>query len=249
MISLKMKKIITLIFAFISLVSTNLYAKPLTLPSNVIAFSSVEGQKLLKSAPAKYSQQYWQLAKYFTTENGVSFCGPASDVMVLNALGIQPALAPAHMQYSIFDQNNIFYNINLIKEQIVPALVYFHGLTMEQTAEIINQQNTIGAKAHAIVFHADKFKNEKAFKNKLLSSMNEGKYIIVNYNRADMGAKGGGHFSPLAAYNPTKDMWLLMDVARYKYPPAWIKTSDLYKAIQAKDYSSHKPRGIIIVSK
>ncbi|MGQ4001563.1 phytochelatin synthase family protein [Francisellaceae bacterium CB299] len=71
----------------------------------------------------------------------------------------------------------------------------------------------------------------------------------MNYNRADMGAVGGGHFSPLAAYNPGADSWLLMDVARYKYPPAWIKTSDLYKAIQANDSESEKPRGIIIVSK
>lgn len=108
-----MNKIIlfcALIFSF----SISIYAKPLILPSNTIAFSSPQGQKLLKTAPEEYSQQYWQLAKYFTTENGVSFCGPASDVMVLNALGIQPALAPAHMQYSIFDQNNIFYNKDLL---------------------------------------------------------------------------------------------------------------------------------------
>ncbi|QIW10300.1 phytochelatin synthase family protein [Francisella sp. LA112445] len=244
-----MKKTIIFFFAFILLLSTNIYAKPLTLPKNVVSFSSPQGQKLLKTAPEKYSQQYWQLAKYFTTENGVSFCGPASDVMVLNALGIQPALAPAHMQYSIFDQNNIFYNKSLIEDQIMPAFVYAKGLTIEQTAEIINKQETIGAKAHAIVIHANEFSNEKDFKNKLLNSMKDSKYIIINYNRADMGAQGGGHFSPLAAYNPNKDMWLLMDVARYKYPPAWIKTSDLYKAIQAKDSSSGKPRGVIIVSK
>lgn len=243
-----MKKTIIFIFAFI-LLSTNIYAKPLTLPNNVIAFSSLEGQKLLKTAPEEYSQQYWQLAKYFTTENGTTFCGPASDVMVLNALGIQPALSPAHMQYAIFDQNNIFYNKDLIKDEIMPQYVYARGLTIEQTAEIINKQDTIGSKAQAKVFHANEFKNEDAFKIKLLNSMKEGKYIIINYSRTGMGAQGGGHFSPLAAYNPSKDMWLLMDVARYKYPPAWIKTSDLYKAIQAKDSTSNKPRGVIIISK
>lgn len=243
-----MNKIIlfcVLIFSF----SVSIYAKPLTLPSNTIAFSSTQGQKLLKTAPEEYSQQYWQLAKFFTTENGTTFCGPASDVMVLNALEIQPALAPAHTQYSIFDQSNIFYNKNLIKDKITPQLVYARGLTIEQTAKIINEQDTIGSKAQAKVFHANEFKDEKYFKNKLLNSMKAGKYIIINYKRADMDAQGGGHFSPLAAYNPNKDMWLLMDVARYKYPPAWIKTSDLYKAIQAKDSSSNKPRGIIIVSK
>ncbi len=64
-----------------------------------------------------------------------------------------------------------------------------------------------------------------------------------------MGAQRGGHFSPLAAYNQQYDRWLLMDVVRYRYEPAWIKTGDLFKAIQAKTSETSKPRGIIIVSK
>ncbi|QLE78772.1 phytochelatin synthase [Francisella sp. Scap27] len=257
-----MKKIIkTLIFCSLAVTVINANASPnttllsdtnttrLTLPKNVVGFSTPQGQELLKTSPEKYSQQYWKLAEYFTTENGISFCGPAADVMVLNALGLEPALAPAHREFTIFDQTNIFYNKDLIKDSITPARIYMHGLPLDETAEIINKQETIGAKAEAKVYHANKFKDEAQLKNTLLSSMKDGKYIIINYNRADMGASGGGHFSPLAAYNPKADMWLLMDVARYKYEPAWIKTSDLYKAIQAKDSESLKPRGIIVVSK
>ncbi|AIT08814.1 hypothetical protein LO80_01690 [Candidatus Francisella endociliophora] len=244
-----MKKIAFLVSILGILISTNIYAKQLVLPNNVVAFSSLEGKNLLKTAPEEYSQQYWKLSEYFTTEYGTSFCGPASDVMVLNALGIEPTMSPDHQPYTIFDQTNIFYNKKLIKAGINPNRIYAHGLPIDETAQIINDQNTIGAKAIAKVYHANQFKNEEQFKNNLLNNMKNGKYIIINYSRSDMGAQGGGHFSPLAAYNSKADMWLLLDVARYKYEPSWIKTSDLFKAIQGKDSESNLPRGIIIVSK
>ncbi|QWV00146.1 phytochelatin synthase family protein [Francisella salimarina] len=243
-----MKKAFNIVIFLVVLINC-CFAKQLVLPKNTIAFSSLQGQYLLKSAPEKYSQQYWQLAEYFTTEKGTTFCGPASAVMVLNALKIEPSLSPAHMQYSIFDQNNIFYNKALIKSGITPQWVYAKGLSIEQTAELINKQKTIGPKAYAKVIHASEFKNQEQFLNTTLSSMKKGDYIIINYKRSDMGAQGGGHFSPLAAYNPKEDMWLLMDVARYKYPSAWIRTIDLYQAIQSKDSSTNKSRGIIIISK
>ena len=43
--------------------------------------------------------------------------------------------------------------------------------------------------------------------------------------------QGGGHFSPLAAYNGKADDLLLMDVARYKYPPFWVDTDLLWQAM------------------
>ncbi|MGQ4005950.1 phytochelatin synthase family protein [Francisellaceae bacterium CB300] len=233
---------------FIS-INANANTTRLTLPDNVVGFSTPQGQKLLKTSPQQYSKQYWMLSQYFTTEYGTSFCGPASVVVVLNALQIEPALAPNHANFTMFNQNNIFYNKELIKEGINPVRIYARGLPIDETADIIRKQDTIGAKATAKVMHANEFSDEQDFKKTLTKAMTEGKYIIINYNRADMGAVGGGHFSPLAAYNPGADSWLLMDVARYKYPPAWIKTSDLYKAIQANDSESEKPRGIIIVSK
>ena len=42
------------------------------------------------------------------------------------------------------------------------------------------------------------------------------KFAIVNFNRSTLGQEGGGHFSPVAAYDPTTDSALIMDVARYK---------------------------------
>ncbi len=53
---------------------------------------------------------------------------------------------------------------------------------------------------------------------------------IVSYNRGKVGQTGTGHFSPIGGYHPRKDMVLLMEVARFKYPPHWIPLSMLFEA-------------------
>jgi hypothetical protein len=72
--------------------------------------------------------------------------------------------------------------------------------------------------------------------------------MIVNYNRAEVGQEYMGHLSPLAAYNAGADRLLLMDVARYKYPPVWVKTDALFAAMNTGDPSSGKSRGFVVVS-
>lgn len=43
--------------------------------------------------------------------------------------------------------------------------------------------------------------------------------------RAKLGQSGSGHFSPIGAFDRDTDMVLIMDVARFKYPPHWVSSS------------------------
>jgi len=43
--------------------------------------------------------------------------------------------------------------------------------------------------------------------------------LVVNYSRKEFGQTGDGHFSPIGGYNKKNDLVLIMDVARFKYPP------------------------------
>ena len=52
------------------------------------------------------------------------------------------------------------------------------------------------------------------------------RFVLLNFNRRFTGEVGGGHWSPLAAYHEASDSVLLMDVARYKYPPVWVPLAD-----------------------
>ena len=49
---------------------------------------------------------------------------------------------------------------------------------------------------------------------------------------------GDGHFSPVGGYHPEKDLVLILDTARFKYPPHWVKLSTLCDAMRALDPST-----------
>jgi hypothetical protein len=71
--------------------------------------------------------------------------------------------------------------------------------------------------------------------------------IVLNYSRQVLGQTGDGHFSPIGGYHAAKDMVLLMDVARFKYPPHWVKLDLIYEAMKKIDVSINMPRGFVIL--
>lgn len=71
--------------------------------------------------------------------------------------------------------------------------------------------------------------------------------LVVSYARSAVGQTGDGHFSPLAAYDAASDSVLVLDVARFKYPPTWISVELLYQALQPHDTLSGKPRGWFVL--
>ena len=57
------------------------------LPANLVGFSTRKGKALFQEALASGSMEsYFKLAEQFTTQEEPAYCGPASLVMVLNAL-------------------------------------------------------------------------------------------------------------------------------------------------------------------
>jgi hypothetical protein len=77
----------------------------------------------------------------------------------------------------------------------------------------------------------------------------DGQFVLANYLRASLGQVGGGHWSVLAAFDAQSDSVLILDVAKYKYAPAWVAISTLRQSIATLDTTSNKARGLVIVSK
>eukprot|EP00581_Thalassiosira_minuscula_P008474 CAMPEP_0183708584 /NCGR_PEP_ID=MMETSP0737-20130205/4850_1 /TAXON_ID=385413 /ORGANISM="Thalassiosira miniscula, Strain CCMP1093" /LENGTH=494 /DNA_ID=CAMNT_0025936479 /DNA_START=197 /DNA_END=1681 /DNA_ORIENTATION=+ len=59
--------------------------------------------------------------------------------------------------------------------------------------------------------------------------------LMINYDRKGLGQMGGGHFSPIGAYHAPTDSFLIMDVAKYKYPPVWVGADTLYTSLATID--------------
>lgn len=54
---------------------------------------------------------------------------------------------------------------------------------------------------------------------------------------------GTGHFSPIGGYHAERDMALILDVARFKYPPHWVPLRLLWEAMDTVDESNGQHRG------
>jgi hypothetical protein len=54
--------------------------------------------------------------------------------------------------------------------------------------------------------------------------------VVLNYDRGGLGQGpfGHGHWSPVGAYSPETDSFLVMDVAKYKYPPVFVPAGTLF---------------------
>jgi hypothetical protein len=74
------------------------------------------------------------------------------------------------------------------------------------------------------------------------------RYVLVDFLRTELGQDFGAHWSPLAAYHAGSDRFLVLDVARVRYPPYWVRADDLFRAMATHDLDSGKSRGWIVVS-
>lgn len=194
----------------------------LPVPESQIALDTPEGQALLRGAEA--AADYGPLSVHFVTQETGTYCGPASLAMVLNASGIaRPALGNGE-PFALFDQRNVFSPAaRAVKD---PKAVRKDGLTLAQLGAVLEAH---GAETQ-IVRAAEM--TPPAFRDAAIRALDaEGEFVLVNYLRAAIGQESGGHISPLAAYDADTDMFLVLDVARYKYPPVWISTADLHAAM------------------
>jgi hypothetical protein len=118
-------------------------------------------------------------------------------------------------------------------------------VSLDQMGTLLAVQPVVAAVRHASDSSVDAFRTEAA------SYLGRpGHFVLVNYFRNALGQQKGGHFSPLAAYDRETDRFMILDVARYKYPPVWVKSEELFVAMNTKDSDNQdKSRGYILISR
>jgi len=202
------------------------------LPPSLVALDSPEGQRLLVGASAR--EDFFHLVHTYVSQERPSYCGVASSVTVLNAL---PIAAPD----PVFNQVNFF---NPAAQRIRSAEdVGRGGMSLDDLGDLLRAHPVEAKVVHASDTTLEDF---RATVSKNLGNASD--YVIVNYDRSEVGQESLGHISPLAAYDAPSDRFLLLDVARYKYPPVWVAAADLFRAMRTTDPSTGKSRGFVLVS-
>lgn len=207
------------------------------MPAGSIPLTTEEGRELLRYASR--SAAYWAIAPRLETQVTQANCGPCSAVMVLNGLGIPAPESKAHPPYKEFDQANFFTPAT---EAVLPqATLQRQGATLEQLGGMLRSHGLTVTVRHAQDSSVEQFRREAS------EAVGEpGKAVVINYRRKELSQEGGGHFSPLGAYHDS-DRFLVLDPARYKYPPWWASTEALFQSLNTPDTTSGKSRGYLLI--
>ncbi len=215
-------------------------AETLPLPEPLVSLNSERGARLLLESEA--NRAYWPLSIQFVTQKNQAYCGVASIVMVLNALGVPAPTTPEFEPFKTFTQDNLLDDRT---EKVLPKEVLAKiGMTLDQLGNILTTYSVTAKVHHAADTSLDEFRRLAI---EALSTPN--RYVIVNYLRRAIGQERGGHISPLAAYDADTDRFLVLDVSRYKYPPVWVEADDLFAAMNTPDSDNgNRTRGFVLVA-
>ena len=209
-----------------------------SLPDSAIAFSSVEGRQIFREALALGEMEgYFALAEQFHTQAEPAFCGLGSLVVVLNALSIDPG--------RIWKGVWRWYGEEFLDCCLPLSVIKENGITFDEFVCI--------ARCNSAVVKPNRY-NQSSLENfrqavEQVTAAPGNIHIVVSYSRKVLGQTGDGHFSPIGGYHRQRDLVLLLDVARFKYPPHWVSLPLLWKAFEPVDPVTNKCRGYILLQK
>ena len=221
------------------------------LPESLISLSSKNGKEIFREALASGGMEsYFSLAEQFVTQSEPSYCALSSLAMVLNALN--------------FDPKKVWKGPwRWVSEETLQCETQICGHSLEKVKRDgmdFDEFESL-ARCHGIriLAHKNYVKNHtescdrnlsqfRSYVSSVCSSDKSESFIVANFSRRVLGQTGDGHFSPIGGYHKEKDLVLIMDVARFKYPPFWVPLEHLWKSMAVDDAKTNSPRGYFILS-
>lgn len=238
---------------------------PASLNQGLVYFSSLEGKKRLERSKAKFD--FHMLANQFEPQFANVLCGAASGAIVLNALfdsgsSLPRDLSRLHPNELKYNSDDKDFTIPRFTQEILlnsghktraqvfgqPVLinnkeVSDFGYQLHQLSDVLQKH-----KAKTNVTVVDDQLNDQEVRQRLISILKQtDHYVIVSYLRDAVGQSGGGHFSPLGAYDKKSDSFLVMDVNPSSREWVWMPSAALIRGMRTFDSATN--RGFIEVSK
>jgi hypothetical protein len=118
------------------------------------------------------------------------------------------------------------------------------GLTMEHFGLIAECNGAVAQTFYGSDISLENFRNsmKSVFSGKL------DRRLVVAFDREILGQTGTGHYSPIGAFHEASDQILVLDVARFKYPPYWVSLDIMWQAMRTVDPESGRSRGYFVMS-
>lgn len=235
--------------------------------TRLVPFASNEGMHRLGRSQAK--QDFAALANQFEAQYNGAFCGPTSAAIVLNAMA--PSLASSLTAYPKdttrlraddtkfmpaganpivprLTQDSVIERGPKTRAQVLGEPTMINGRSVQDFGYQLHQFAALldahGVRTTTVV--ADDAQSDQRIRSDLINNLaRNGDYVIVNYQRAAVGQTGGGHISPLGAYDAATDTVLVMDVNPVAAGWVWMPMFTLIKGMRTFDTVSN--RGYVMV--
>ena len=220
----------------------------LPLPSGFIALNSTDGFNLLHD-PRTLSAPFQQAIIHFVSQQDGGSCFRASASIILNTLSMHGVEAPLDMGKWIdvpyWNQDNV---VNSTCARSNCTDVYCRGAPLPAASKALACPDGVSVRPiHAGQHGLNSSQQLSAILFHTLGAPGGRQHIIANFFGPPMGLNHHGHYSPVVAYNDERDMALVLDVSRYKYPPWWVPTQVLFKGLDTVDPSTMQRRGMLVV--
>ncbi len=238
---------------------------PASPPATLVEWQS--GESLERLSRSSHKADFFPLSNHFISQDNTIFCGPVSSAIVLNALRLgkkeglprdrhsiaQHELAwlppGADPFYGKYTPNNVLNDRSKTRLEVLGKPILINGdaksdfgLQLHQLAQVLRSH---GLKVAARVVDDDT--DATAIRREIAANLaSRDDFVLVNYARRALGQKGGGHISPLGAYDEGSDSFLIMDVNPNRAPWVWAGSDDLIAAMRTFDTVEN--RGYLLVS-
>jgi len=218
----------------------------------LVPFSSDEGLARLARSTAK--ADFAALANQFEAQTNTMFCGPTTAAIVLNAINARSSALPrdrsrlrqddfrylsptADPVIPRFTQDNVIKGPKT-RAQVMGEPMRINGKTIKDYGYQARQFEAM-MKSHGmhtrLVIVDDKLPLDQIRQDLIGNLKRHGDYVVVGYHRKAVGQKGGGHISPLAAYDEKSDSFLIMDVNPNSAGWVWMPAETLVRGMRTFD--------------
>lgn len=256
--------------------SRTFHRRPLPADS-CVALSGREGRALFNEALGAGDMEcFLPLIEHFHTQSDPAFCGLGALTMVLNALQIDPGRTWKG-PWRWFDESllDCCAPLDVVRAEGITlanahCLAQCNGATSRlQYGDRVPLQafredvrRVTSASPAPPSFSPPGTSGATAKRGELVVGGKEvakghseggggfgGEFMLCAYSRAALGQTGDGHFSPVGGYHAGRDLVLILDVARFKYPPHWVPLPLLHAALQPPDPSTGTARGYLLLGR
>jgi glutathione gamma-glutamylcysteinyltransferase len=225
------------------------------LPEILVDYRSNESKlRVVRCITNGTAVPFLSLSSCFNTQTEPAYCGLSTLAIILNALRIDPQrLWKTPWRWFTEDLLDCCRPLEVVKKV---------GITLEEF-QCLAQCNGAVCK---VTRPKDDDADYELFRKAVYCACTGGKefgvedrendvdqenpstFIGISYDRKTLKQTGSGHFSPIAAYDEETDSVLVLDTARFKYPPYWVPLKLAFQSMVPIDADTGKSRGYFLLS-